>query len=118
MGINAGSCDPKKVPVHARLRARLILITKSQHMTNSENGAVPALNAAWRPRRGLRRADAAHYVGVSPSKFDRLVADGRMPPPIKLDGCTVWDMRQLDRAFDVLAQETEDANPWSQVTLQ
>ena len=87
-------------------------------MTNSENGAVPALNAAWRPRRGLRRVDAAHYVGVSPSKFDRLVADGRMPPPIKLDGCTVWDMRQLDRAFDVLAEETEDANQWSQVTLQ
>ena len=86
-------------------------------MTNTENGAVPNQNPLWRPR-SLRRADAAHYIGVSPSKFDRLVADGRMPAPIKLDGCTVWDMRQLDRAFDVLAEETEDANPWSQVTLQ
>jgi predicted DNA-binding transcriptional regulator AlpA len=71
-----------------------------------------------RPRRGLRRADAANYVGVSASKFDRLVADGRMPQPIKIDGCTVWDIRQLDRAIDVLAEAAEDANPWSQVTLQ
>jgi predicted DNA-binding transcriptional regulator AlpA len=94
------------------------LITNPTIMTNTENGAVPALNQLWRPRRGLRRVDAAYYIGVSPSKFDQLVTDGRMPAPIKLDGCTVWDMRQLDRAFDVLAEETEDANPWSQVTLQ
>jgi predicted DNA-binding transcriptional regulator AlpA len=88
--------------------------------TEETTGATSPTIAALisRPRRGLRRADAAHYVGVSASKFDQLVADGRMPQAIKIDGCTVWDIRQLDRAFDVLAEEAEDANPWSQVTLQ
>lgn len=33
------------------------------------------------PRRGLRREEAARYVGISPTKFDELVTDGRMPEP-------------------------------------
>jgi hypothetical protein len=33
------------------------------------------------PRRGLSRDEAAMYVGISPSKFDELLADGRMPSP-------------------------------------
>ncbi len=88
--------------------------------TELTTGATSPTIAALisRPRRGLRRTDAAHYIGVSASKFDQLIADGRMPQAIKIDGCAVWDIRQLDRAFDMLAEEAEDTNPWSQVTLQ
>jgi len=35
------------------------------------------------PRRGLRRPEAASYVGVSSTKFDELVEDGRMPAPFR-----------------------------------
>lgn len=57
---------------------------------------------AYTPRRGLRRVEAAAYVGLSPSKFDELVQDGRIPPPFAIDGCRVWDIHELDEAFDAL----------------
>jgi predicted DNA-binding transcriptional regulator AlpA len=64
------------------------------------------------PRRGLRRAEAALYVGVSPSKFDQLVNDRRMPKPMHIDGCVIWDLRALDLAFDALTAHDDEANPW------
>jgi hypothetical protein len=51
--------------------------------------------------------EAAIYVGISPSKFDQLVTENRMPKPISIDGRKIWDMRHLDIAFDELAMETE-----------
>lgn len=69
-------------------------------------------------RRGLSRVQAAQYVGISPSKFDQLVADGRMPRPVKIDGRSLWDVRRLDMAFDALATTDDDevADPsWSDV---
>lgn len=42
------------------------------------------------------------YVGVSPSKFDELVKDGRMPQPRMVDARKVWDIQELDAAFDEL----------------
>lgn len=68
-------------------------------------------------RRGLNRIQAAGYVGLSPSKFDELVADGRMPRAIKIDARRVWDVRQIDLAFDALPGEAgEDTpNPWDSV---
>jgi excisionase family DNA binding protein len=62
------------------------------------------------PRRGLSREEAAMYVGISASKFDELVHDGRMPGPKRIDGRKVWDVRDLDVAFDALPGE----NPLSQ----
>lgn len=55
--------------------------------------------------RGLRRELAAAYVGVSASKFDEWVGDGRMPKPKRVDGCTIWDRRALDEAFDELPSD-------------
>ena len=70
------------------------------------------------PRRGLRREEAAMYVGVSPSKFGRLVEDGRMPRPFAIDGCQVWDVRALDAAFDVLAGiDQAPSSEWDDVRL-
>ena len=57
------------------------------------------------PRRGLSRTDAAIYLGVSPSKFDELVKDGRMPRPRIIDCRKVWDVYELDVAFDELPRE-------------
>ena len=68
---------------------------------------TPARPAA--PRRGLRREDAALYVGVSPSLFDRAVKDGQMPRPVKLFGAVIWDVQALDRAFDALTDDKSDA---------
>jgi len=59
------------------------------------------------PRRGLSRVEAAMYVGVSPVKFDELVRDGRMPPPKRIDGRKLWDVRELDMAFDTLPSENQ-----------
>ena len=49
------------------------------------------------------------YLGVSASKFDELVRDGRMPGPKRIDGRKIWDVRQLDLAFDDLPV---DFNSW------
>lgn len=54
------------------------------------------------PPRGLSRLEAAAYVGISATKFDELVADGRMPGPKQIDGRVVWDIRRIDAAFDRL----------------
>jgi predicted DNA-binding transcriptional regulator AlpA len=53
--------------------------------------------------RCLSREEAADYIGgLSPTFFDQLVADGRMPQPIRINSRRVWDRRQLDQAIDVL----------------
>ena len=54
------------------------------------------------PPIGLSRDVAAAFIGVSPTKFDQMVADGRMPRPKCIDGCRVWDRLALDAAFDEL----------------
>lgn len=64
-------------------------------------------------RRGLKRVEAAEYVGVGATKFDELVTDGRMPKAVKIDGRRVWDVRALDHAFDQLVSDEQfEANPW------
>jgi predicted DNA-binding transcriptional regulator AlpA len=55
------------------------------------------------------------YVGVSPSLFDEMVKDGRMPQPRRINSRTVWDKWQLDEAFGALpggenSGEEEDWN--------
>ena len=63
------------------------------------------------PPRGLRRGQSADYVGVKPTLFDEMVADGRMPKPKRINTKTVWDRQALDEAFAALPSD-EDANPW------
>lgn len=57
------------------------------------------------PRRGLSRVEAAMYVGVSPGKFDELVGDNIMPSPKRVGSRRLWDVRELDVAFDALPTE-------------
>jgi len=63
--------------------------------------------------RGLSRLAAAFYVGVSPSLFDKMVSDGRMSKPIRINSRKVWDRRKLDEAFDALPDDN-DRNPWDE----
>jgi hypothetical protein len=65
------------------------------------------------PRRGMSRAEAARFVGVSPTKFDELVRDGRMPRPTKIDDEEVFDLIQLDLAFDRITGGASETNEWN-----
>ena len=62
------------------------------------------------PPRGLSRAQAAAYIGVSPTLFDALVGDGRMPKPERINARTVWDRMKLDEAFSTLSDPEADGN--------
>lgn len=65
--------------------------------------------------RGLSRVQAAAYIGVSPSLFDELVKDGRMPSPKRINSRVIWDRNKLDAAFDrILDDESQAANPWDE----
>jgi hypothetical protein len=68
---------------------------------------------AMYPPRGMSRVDAAAYVGISPSLFDVLVEDGRMPGPKIINARTVWDRFALDRAFEALP-DRDGRNPWDE----
>jgi predicted DNA-binding transcriptional regulator AlpA len=54
------------------------------------------------PPRLMSREEAARWVGVSPSLFDQLVADSRMPSPKRINSRVVWDRYQLDAAVEDL----------------
>ena len=54
------------------------------------------------PPLGLSRETAAAFIGVSPSKFDELVKDGRMPKPKPNDARRVWHRLEIERAFGAL----------------
>jgi hypothetical protein len=55
------------------------------------------------------------YIGISAGKFDEMVADGRMPEPVKIDSRKLWDIRSLDLAFDALPRENPTPNTWDGV---
>lgn len=50
--------------------------------------------------RGLRRAEAARYLGISPSHFDTQRKIGAIPAPKSILGVVLWDRRELDSIFD------------------
>jgi hypothetical protein len=59
------------------------------------------------PVRGLRAAESARYLGVSESKFEEMVRDGRVAKGFKVDRLRIWDIRDLDAAFDALKSGAE-----------
>jgi predicted DNA-binding transcriptional regulator AlpA len=72
--------------------------------------------------RGLRREHAAHYVGMSPTSFDSLVDEGKMPRPTTVKGRIVlWDRRALDQSLDQLFDGTAtecSKNPFDDISLK
>lgn len=83
------------------------------HYPSSLNGRSDRTNVLPRslPPRGLSRVQAAEYIGVSPSLFDQMIEDGRMPRPKRINARTVWDRIKLDEAFSSLPGGDDD-NPW------
>jgi len=66
-------------------------------------------------KRGLNRKEAAGYVGVSPSLFDELVNDGRMPTPFRINSRVLWDIRLIEQAFDEISTLSDQTdNPWDE----
>jgi len=62
----------------------------------------------------MSRVEAAQYVGVSPSLFDELVKDGRMPRPKLINSRKVWHRQRVDQAFAELPEDGQDvdSSPW------
>jgi len=82
---------------------RSLIVSRSARMS---------VDALIQPR-GLSRVQAARYVGVSPSLFDAMVKDGRMPNPKRINSRTVWDRFRLDEAFEALP-DGGGGNPWDE----
>jgi len=55
----------------------------------------------------LRKPQAAAYLGLSETTFDRLVAEGKIAKPYKIsDGCSAWRLTDLD-AYAVSCQVSD-----------
>lgn len=65
------------------------------------------------PRRGLSRQEAARYVGISTTKFDELTSEGQMPQPFRIGSRTIWDLRKLDAAFDLLSEPEKEIDSFA-----
>ena len=101
---HAPSVPLTTLPATTKKRANT---TTSQRIIAAASRPVPFL--------GMNRTEAAAYIGVSPSKFDEMVKDGRMPPPKRIDTRCVWDSRQLSSAFDKLpGGADDDRNEWDE----
>jgi predicted DNA-binding transcriptional regulator AlpA len=82
----------------------------TNHVGKSQSVLPPSL-----PPRGLSREQAAAYVGVSPSLFDAIVKDRRMPGPKRINARAVWDRLELDAAFAALpGNDASMMNPWDE----
>jgi hypothetical protein len=73
---------------------------------NARGGVVP---------RGLRRVDAARYLGISPSHFDTQRKAGVIPEPRAMLGVLLWDRRDLDRLFDGVQPDHDNNDYWDRV---
>jgi predicted DNA-binding transcriptional regulator AlpA len=65
--------------------------------------------------RGLSRDAAAAYIGIGTTLFDRLVEQGVLPKPARLEGRVIWDRRRLDRVLDSLFDEIDSDDPFARV---
>ena len=88
--------------------------TSRARTSTMKRGPESILPQSLAPR-GLSREQAAAYVGVSPSLFDTLVKDGRMPAPKRINARRVWDRLQLDAAFAALPSNDAPVNPWDEI---
>jgi predicted DNA-binding transcriptional regulator AlpA len=91
---------------------------------NSSNQGVETERPKRRPKRevwprGLRRVDAADYVGVSPSLFDSWIKDGVLPKPRKRGGVVLWDRFALDAAMEAIFYPEAEAEMavWDEVRV-
>ncbi len=71
--------------------------------TPTKPEALASLGKTGIAPRGLNRIQAAAYIGVGPTRFDWMVANGYMPKPKRVGvRGVIWDREQLDIAFAAL----------------
>ncbi|SHK13804.1 hypothetical protein SAMN02745194_04268 [Roseomonas rosea] len=76
-------------------------------------GAFDALPPGVLPF-AVSRTQAAALLGISPSFFDTLVTDARMPAPFEIGGRVLWDPEELRAAFRAMPRRGQPArsNTW------
>lgn len=67
------------------------------------------IRGATMPRRGLSRDESAMYLGISSTVFDALRAAGKIAPARVIGNRKLWDIRDLDMAFEALPREDAPA---------
>ena len=67
--------------------------------------SLSKVRATSLPRRGLSREEAAMYRGIGTGTFDEMRLNGQIEPPRLIKGRKLWDIRDLDMAFDALPRE-------------
>jgi predicted DNA-binding transcriptional regulator AlpA len=58
----------------------------------------------------MRRGLAASYCDLSVAEFEREIADGRLPMPVKLGNHEHWNKAQLDTALEKISGGAD--NDW------
>lgn len=71
--------------------------------------ALSKVRATALPRRGLSREEAAMYLGIGAGTFDEMRVAGQIEPPRLIKGRKLWDIRDLDMAFEALPREDAPA---------
>jgi hypothetical protein len=56
----------------------------------------------------MKRSLAARYCDLSVAEFEREIADGRLPMPVKLGNSEHWSKLQLDKALEKIASGSND----------
>lgn len=74
--------------------------------------ALSKIRATALPRRGLSREEGAQYLGIGATLFDEMRASGQIAPPRIIKGRKLWDIRDLDMAFDALPREDSPGVVW------
>ena len=93
--------------MNAALTPKLARTRAATTMTRALSKSRPV------PRRGLSREESATYLGVSPSKFDEMRTAGQIEPPRLIGARKLWDIRDLDLAFDALPREDSPSLEWT-----
>lgn len=60
-------------------------------------------------RLGMSRSEAAEYLGISPSLFDMMIDDGRMPQAKRINSRRVWSRPAIEQAFAELPEAVQNA---------
>jgi hypothetical protein len=56
------------------------------------------------------------YLGIGAGLFDEMRASGQIGPPRIIKGRKLWDIRDLDMAFDALPREDSPGIVWEDDT--
>lgn len=64
------------------------------------------------------RQSLAEYLGITPAKVSELVADGKLPPPVKVGVRQLFDRCAVDASVDAWFVESETESEWDRALHQ